>query len=192
MRGLGWFAVYTGSLAIVFGLTALLHASGVGATGLLVGLCLVEGVAVSAWRQAHPRSESPHVGPARPAELTARELLNGLPWFATLVGIALLALSSSAMGVVLLSAALLLVSRWADRAWMEGAATPVARLKRGFVANRLKLAGGVIVFVLAWVLAGPAGVVTVILQFVSAIIWILSARWMRRMDARGTRDRSQP
>ncbi len=27
MRRLGWFAVYVGSLAIVFGLTALLHAS---------------------------------------------------------------------------------------------------------------------------------------------------------------------
>ncbi len=155
-------------------------------------MCLIEGIAVGAWRQAHARSEPAPVGPARPAELTARELLNGLPWYATLVGIALLALSSSAVGAVLLSAALLLVSRWADRAWIEEAATPVGRLKRGFVANRLKLAVGVVVFVVAWVLAGSAGFVTVILQFVSAIIWILSARWMRHTDGREAEDHSPP
>jgi hypothetical protein len=183
-----------GVLAASYGLIAITGASGSTATVIgLVGVIIGgQGLryASERWRHAFRQRYVPpqeDAGAGRPVpswERLATELLHGLPWYTTLLGVGLLLFPRSPAGLALISVTLLIATRFSEHVLLARRSTPVAKIRLWFWFNRIKLAVMLAVFVAGLLLATGPSYCAVALIAASAAVWLLSADWVGSVHKR--------
>lgn len=177
-------------LAASYGLIAVTGASGSTAAAIGLVVVIIGGQVVrhasGRWRHAYrqryapPQEDAGAAGPLPGWERVATELLNGLPWYSTLLGIGLLLFPRNAAGLVLISVTLLIATRFGEQVLLARRPTPGSKVRLWFWFNRIKMAAMLTVVIGGLLVATGPAYFAVGLIAASAAVWVFSAGWVSR------------